>query len=90
MFQSRFGAQEWLKPYCVDTLKELPGLGVKSVDVVCPGFAVDCLETLEEIAIANKEIFIEAGGISYRYIPALNASQEHAKVLADLIFNVSV
>jgi len=87
VFQSRFGAQEWLKPYCVDTLKELPGLGVKSVDVVCPGFAVDCLETLEEIAIANKEIFIEAGGISYRYIPALNASQEHAKVLADLVLS---
>jgi ferrochelatase len=85
VFQSRFGAQEWLKPYCVEVLKELPGQGVKSVDVVCPGFAVDCLETLEEIAIANKEIFIEAGGESYRYIPALNASVEHAKVLAGLI-----
>ena len=85
VFQSRFGAQEWLKPYCVEVLKELPGQGVKSIDVVCPGFAVDCLETLEEIAIANKEIFIEAGGESYRYIPALNASMEHAKVLAGLI-----
>jgi ferrochelatase len=85
VFQSRFGAQEWLKPYCVEVLKELPQQGVKSVDVVCPGFAVDCLETLEEIAIANKEIFIEAGGESYRYIPALNASAEHAKVLAGLI-----
>jgi ferrochelatase len=85
VFQSRFGAQEWLKPYCVEVLKELPGQGVKSIDVVCPGFAVDCLETLEEIAIANKEIFIEAGGESYRYIPALNASKEHAKVLAGLI-----
>ncbi|MFZ4700503.1 MAG: ferrochelatase, partial [Candidatus Methylumidiphilus sp.] len=60
--------------------------GVKSVDVVCPGFAVDCLETLEEIAIANREIFIEAGGESYRYIPALNASADHAKVLAGLVF----
>jgi ferrochelatase len=87
VFQSRFGAQEWLKPYCVEVLKELPGQGVKSVDVVCPGFAVDCLETLEEIAIANKEIFIEAGGESYRYIPALNASADHARVLADLIFS---
>ena len=85
VFQSRFGAQEWLKPYCVDTLKELPGQGVKSVDVACPGFAVDCLETLEEIAIANKEIFIEAGGEQYRYIPALNASVEHARALADLV-----
>ncbi len=85
VFQSRFGAQEWLKPYCVEVLKELPGQGVKSVDVVCPGFAVDCLETLEEIAIANKEIFIEAGGESYRYIPALNASADHARVLAGLV-----
>ena len=85
VFQSRFGAQEWLKPYCVEVLKELPGQGVKSVDVVCPGFAVDCLETLEEIAIANKELFIEAGGETYRYIPALNASIDHVKVLADLI-----
>jgi ferrochelatase len=87
VFQSRFGAQEWLKPYCVDTLKELPGQGVKTVDVVCPGFAVDCLETLEEIAIANKEIFIEAGGQQYRYIPALNASAEHARALVDLVFS---
>jgi len=85
VFQSRFGAQEWLKPYCVDVLKELPGQGVKAVDVVCPGFAVDCLETLEEIAIANKEIFIAAGGEQYRYIPALNADAEHAKALVDLI-----
>ncbi len=86
VFQSRFGAQEWLKPYCVEVLKELPSQGIRSVDVVCPGFAVDCLETLEEIAIANKEIFIEAGGQNYRYIPALNANAEHAKVLAGLIF----
>ncbi len=87
VFQSRFGAQEWLKPYCVEVLKELPGQGVKSVDVVCPGFAVDCLETLEEIAIANKEIFIETGGESYRYIPALNASADHAKALAGLVLS---
>jgi len=86
VFQSRFGAQEWLKPYCVDTLQELPGRGVKSVDVVCPGFAVDCLETLEEIAIANQEIFIAAGGEQYRYIPALNGSVDHARALVDLVF----
>jgi len=85
VFQSRFGAQEWLKPYCVEVLKELPGQGVKSIDVVCPGFAVDCLETLEEIAIANQEIFMEAGGQQYRYIPALNAGSEHAKALLDLV-----
>ncbi len=85
VFQSRFGAQEWLKPYCVEVLKELPGQDMKSVDVVCPGFAVDCLETLEEIAIANKEIFIGAGGEQYRYIPALNASAGHAKALVELV-----
>lgn len=85
VFQSRFGFQKWLQPYCVEVLKQLPKQGIKSVDVVCPGFAVDCLETLEEIAIANKEIFIEAGGESYRYIPALNASAEHARVMAGLI-----
>ena len=74
MFQSRFGKAEWLKPYCVDTLEELPGLGVKTVDLVCPGFAVDCLETLEEIAMENKHVFMEAGGAEYRYIACLNDS----------------
>lgn len=81
VFQSRFGRAEWLKPYCVDTLAALPGEGVLEVDVVCPGFAVDCLETLEEIAIANREIFLEAGGTAYRMIPALNDSPEHADAL---------
>lgn len=85
VFQSRFGPAVWLKPYCVDVLKDLPGEGVHSVDVVCPGFAVDCLETLEEIAIANREVFIEAGGKNYRYIPALNASTAHARLLAGLV-----
>ncbi len=85
VFQSRFGKAEWLKPYCVDTLEVLPGQGVKTVDVVCPGFAVDCLETLEEIAMENKSIFIEAGGIDYRYISALNDSVSHVSALIDLI-----
>lgn len=85
VFQSRFGKAEWLKPYCVEVLKALPTQGVKLVDVVCPGFAVDCLETLEEIALANKDIFIQAGGESYRYIPALNDSDAHVEVMADLI-----
>jgi ferrochelatase len=74
VFQSRFGKAEWLKPYCVQTLEELPAQGIKKVDLVCPGFAVDCLETLEEIAITNKEIFMEAGGEQYRYIACLNDS----------------
>ena len=85
VFQSRFGKAEWLKPYCVDTLEALPGQGVKTVDVVCPGFAVDCLETLEEIAMENKAIFMEAGGTAYRYISALNDSDEHVNVIVSLI-----
>jgi len=85
VFQSRFGKAEWLKPYCVDTLESLPGQGVKTVDVVCPGFAVDCLETLEEIAMENKAIFMEAGGTAYRYISALNDSDEHVNVIVSLI-----
>lgn len=85
VFQSRFGPAKWLQPYCVEVLKELPSRGVKAVDVVCPGFAVDCLETLEEIAIANKEVFMAAGGESYRMIPALNDGPEHAKLLADIV-----
>jgi ferrochelatase len=85
VFQSRFGAAEWLKPYCVEVLQELPRQDIRQVDVVCPGFAVDCLETLEEIAITNKQIFMAAGGKSYRYIPALNDSELHVEVMAELI-----
>lgn len=85
VFQSRFGSEEWLKPYCVEVLQELPGAGVKSVDVICPGFSVDCLETLEEIAIANREVFLNAGGQRYRYIPALNADPGHVEALVALI-----
>lgn len=85
VFQSRFGKAEWLKPYCVDILKKLPGQGVKKIDVICPGFAVDCLETLEEIALANKAIFIEAGGEHYNYIPALNDSEFHVNALVNLL-----
>ena len=85
VFQSRFGKAEWLKPYCVDTLQNLPGQGIKTVDVVCPGFAVDCLETLEEIAMENKSIFMKAGGTSYRYIPALNDSVAHVNAIVNLL-----
>jgi ferrochelatase len=85
VFQSRFGKAEWLKPYCVEVLAQLPEQGIKQVDVICPGFSVDCLETLEEIAIANQEIFMEAGGERYRYIPALNDSDAHVEVMIDLI-----
>jgi ferrochelatase len=85
VFQSRFGKAEWLKPYCVDTLQNLPRQGIKTVDVVCPGFAVDCLETLEEIAMENKSIFIESGGVNYRYIPALNDSDAHVHAIISLL-----
>jgi ferrochelatase len=71
-FQSRFGRAEWLKPYTVATLEELGQTKTGRVDVICPGFIADCLETLEEIAMEGKEIFQEAGGKDYRYIPALN------------------
>jgi len=84
-FQSRFGPAQWIKPYCVDVLKSAPAQGLKEIDVVCPGFAVDCLETLEEIAMTNKDVFMRAGGERYRYIPALNASDFHARFLANLI-----
>ncbi|GAB4544525.1 MAG: ferrochelatase [Anaerolineae bacterium] len=81
-FQSRFGREEWLQPYTSQTLEALAQAGVKSVDVISPGFAADCLETLEEIAGENKEIFLHAGGKEYRYIPALNDDQAHIEALA--------
>ncbi|MDD5271672.1 MAG: ferrochelatase [Methylovulum sp.] len=84
VFQSRFGKAQWLKPYCVDTLEALPGQGVRAVDMVCPGFAVDCLETLEEIAMENKHLFMEAGGQAYRYIACLNDSDTHVEALAEI------
>jgi len=71
-FQSRFGAQEWIKPYTGDTLKEMGREGVRRVDVICPGFAADCLETLEEIAIEGRATFLEAGGKDFHYIPTTN------------------
>jgi len=85
-FQSRFGKEEWLKPYASETLEQFGKQGLESIDVVCPGFSADCLETLEEMEEENKEIFEKAGGGKYRYIPALNDSAEHINVLADLVF----
>jgi len=84
-FQSRFGRQEWLKPYCDQTLRAWAKAGVKSVDVACPGFSADCLETLEELDIENRNIFLAAGGQRYHYIPALNDRPEHIRALAGLI-----
>lgn len=84
-FQSRFGNEEWLKPYADETLKQLGNEGLKSIDVICPGFSADCLETLEEMGQENKETFQNAGGGQYRYIPALNASEEHISTLLNII-----
>lgn len=84
-FQSRFGKEEWLQPYTDKTLEQWGKEGLKRVQVVCPGFAVDCLETLEEIAGENKEIFVHAGGGDLDYIPALNAEAAHAGALATLV-----
>jgi ferrochelatase len=84
-FQSRFGAAEWLKPYTQAVLAAMPARGVREVTVVCPGFAVDCLETLEEIAIENRSTFLQAGGERFDYVPALNATAGHAHCLAGLI-----
>ena len=83
-FQSRFGREPWLQPYTDKTLEALAREGVKSVDMICPGFAVDCLETLEENAVENAALFRQAGGAELRYIPALNATPGHVAALATL------
>jgi len=84
-FQSRVGREEWLQPYTEEVLASLGRDKTARVDVVCPGFAVDCLETLEEIAIRYAEVFVEAGGGILSYIPALNAQERHVKMLTDLV-----
>lgn len=83
-FQSRFGREPWLTPYTDETLKMLGEKGVKHIQVICPGFAADCLETLEEIAVQNREVFLEAGGQKYEYIPALNADRAHIEMMVNL------
>ncbi len=83
-FQSRFGREPWLTPYTDETLKMLGEKGTKNIQVLCPGFAADCLETLEEIAVQNREIFLEAGGKQYEYIPALNADAAHIEMMVNL------
>lgn len=86
-FQSRFGREEWLRPYTDEILRTWAATGTERVDVICPGFAVDCLETLEEIALQNRELFIKSGGNDYHYIPALNEHFDHLKMLINLILN---
>lgn len=84
-FQSRFGANRWLTPATDQTLHELPARGIKDLTLVCPGFAVDCLETLEEIALEGRDTFLSAGGEHFDYVPALNDGAAHVTALARLI-----
>lgn len=84
-FQSRFGKATWLQPYTDSTMKSLPEKGITDVAVICPAFSADCLETLEEISGENKDIFIEAGGNQFRYIPALNDDDLHIQMMAKLV-----
>ncbi|MCC3345358.1 ferrochelatase [Psychrobacter sanguinis] len=83
-FQSRFGKQEWVKPYTDVTLEEWGKAGVRSVQVVSPAFSADCLETLEELAMENRDNFINAGGKEYHYIPALNDDEAHIDLMEAL------
>ena len=84
-FQSRFGREEWLQPYTDKTLITLPEQGVKSVQLVCPGFSADCLETIEEIDVENRDYFMNAGGERYEYIKALNAESSHIDMMEKLL-----
>lgn len=84
-FQSLFGKEEWLRPYTDETMERLAKEGVKSLEVMCPGFSADCLETLEEIEGENKHIFMEHGGEHFYYIPALNDREDSIKLFSELI-----
>lgn len=84
-FQSRFGYAEWLQPYTDQTLEELAKSGIKNIAIISPAFSADCLETLEELAVENREVFLHAGGESYRYIAALNDRADHIQALTAII-----
>lgn len=83
-FQSRFGKEEWLKPYTDASIRTLGARGLKRIDVICPGFSADCLETIEEIGVENAGYFREAGGETLNYIPCLNTRPDHLEYLAEL------
>ncbi len=89
-FQSRFGPQEWLTPYTDKTFEEIPKQGKKNILVICPGFASDCVETLEEIAIQGKETFINSGGNNFDLIPCLNDNEDHINLLKNLVVSYMV
>jgi ferrochelatase len=85
VYQSRFGPAAWLSPYCKEEIIALANQGIKKIDVVCPGFPVDCLETLDEVQFEYAKVFCQYGGESLRYIPALNESALHVECLAEII-----
>ena len=85
VYQSRFGKETWLQPYADETIRALAEAGCDSVSVICPGFTADCLETLEEMAMTNCNLFLQHGGRHYDYIPALNDDPAHIALLADLV-----
>nr|WP_314263248.1 ferrochelatase [uncultured Moellerella sp.] len=84
-YQSRFGREPWLMPYTDKTIEKLPSQGIKHIQVVCPGFSADCLETLEEVSEQNKGFFLDNGGETYHYIPALNDSDDSIKLFKELV-----
>ncbi len=85
VFQSRFGKEEWLRPYTEETLENLPLENIRRVEMLCPGFSADCVETLEEIAMQNRDRFLQSGGSEYRYIPALNSRSDHIEALSQIL-----
>jgi ferrochelatase len=84
-YQSRFGRVEWLKPYTIDAIKELAERGVRDLTVASPSFAVDCLETLEEVAIEYRDRFLQCGGERLTLVPGLNDGDDHAQALAAIV-----
>ncbi|MDE0309772.1 MAG: ferrochelatase [Acidiferrobacterales bacterium] len=84
-FQSRVGRQKWLEPYVDEVISDLPAHGIKSIEMICPGFSVDCLETLEEVNIGYRKLFLESGGDRFEYIPCLNDQPAHIEMLARLL-----
>ncbi len=86
-FQSRFGYEKWLQPYIDDIIPKLVDDGVRHLQIISPGFSVDCLETLEEINIQYRELFLEKGGEKFEYIPCLNDGDDHIKMIQSIINN---
>jgi ferrochelatase len=87
VFQSRFGKAEWIQPYLAQTLEQYPLEGIKDIQVFCPGFVSDCLETIEEIGQESRELFMDSGGLKYDFIPCLNGDEGLLDTLRELIIN---